>query len=337
MEPIMDKLRALQYLSAAAQEGSFSGAARRLDVSIPAIARLVTVLESDLGVRLFDRTVNGVTLTTDGRRYLAACQPAMRQLAQADAFLSGAENRPQGTLVLGAPSFLVQHCLLPALSDFHLRYPAIQIDIRVVDRVSAEAAKEAEILLLYGWQEHPDMVHRRIAQTRSLICAAPAYWAAHGVPQRPKDLEKHTCLLLRDQEGTILDLWEYERDGDKEVVAVDGWMISSHRDVLLDAAIAGAGVARFSDLSVRAHLRSGQLVPVLLDWETKHAPPINLLYRSSQKRTPRVKLFVQFAVDLFRKLEAEREPAYVSQIAAERPQWYRRRHERASTYRQNKS
>lgn len=324
----MDKLRALQYFVAAAQEHSFSGAARRLDVSVPAVARLITVLEKSLGARLFDRTVHGLTLTADGANYLKACQPAMRQLAAAEESLCGATVRPQGTLVVGVPPFLSQHCILPALPAFHARYPDIQLDIHAVDRLSAGAAKVAEVLILYGWQEHPDLVHRRIAQTRSLICAAPSYWAAHGVPQRPKDLERHNCLLFRDQEETILDLWEYERGGKREAAAVSGWLVSNHRDVLLDAAIAGTGVARFSDLSIRAHLLSGQLVPVLLDWETKHAPPVNLLYRANQKHTPRVRLFIDFVTDLFRRLEAERELA--PRLAAERPYWYRRRHDRAS-------
>lgn len=324
----MDKLRALQYFVACAQERSFSGAARRLDVSIPAVARLVTALERSLGVALFDRAAQGLTLTADGSAYLEACQPILAQVAAADETVSVAATRPRGTLVVGAPPFLSQHCLLPALPGFHARYPDIQLDIRTVDRVTAPEAKLAEVLILYGWPPASRLVHRRIARTRLLICASPAYWAAHGVPKRPKDLERHACLCFRDQEGTILDFWEYERGGEKESASVSPWLVSSHRDVLLDAAIAGAGVARFTDLSVPSQLRSGQLVPVLLDWETKQSPPVNLLYRASQRRTPRVRLFVDFATALFRQLEAECEPG--SGLPAERPVWYQRRHGRAS-------
>ena len=324
----MDKLRALQYFIAAAQERSFSGAARRMDVSIPAVARLVTALERSLGATLFERTAQGLALTPDGAAYLEACQPILQQVAAADEALSVATARPRGTLVVGAPPFLSQHCLLPALPAFHARHPDIQIDIRTVDRVTAPEARLAEVLIVYGWPAPSRLVHRRIARTRLLICASPAYWAANGMPKRPKDLERHACLCFRDQEGTILDFWEYERGGVKEAAEVKPWLVSSHRDVLLDAAIAGMGVARFTDLSIPRQLRGGQLVPVLLDWETKQSPPVNLLYRGSQKRTPRVRLFVDFATELFRELEAESEPG--PKLAPERPVWYRRRHGRAS-------
>lgn len=326
----MDKLRALQYFVAAAKERSFSGAARTLDVSVPAVARLVTTLEKSLGVALFERTTHGLTLTPDGAAYLEQCQPLLQRLADVDEAISGAGARPRGTLVVGAPPILSQHCILPELPAFHARYPDIQLDIRNVDRPTSPEAKSVDAMVLYGWPEHPGMVHRRIATTRLLICASPAYWAAHGVPRSPRDLEGHKCLLFRDQEGTILDHWEYERSGRKEAAAVSGWLVSNNRDVIMDAAIAGVGVARFTDLTVRGPLKSGQLVPVLLEWDTKQSPPINLLFHAHHRRTPRVRLFVDFVTEVFRRLEAEREPAYAKMIPVERPHWYKRRHKRAS-------
>ena len=326
----MDKLRALQYFSESARLGSFSGAARELGVSIPAVARLVNALEASVGAQLFERSVQGLTLTSDGRRYLEACTPAMIQLALAENSLARSGNEAQGTLVLGAPSYISQHCILPALPEFHARCPEITLDIRAFDSFSPEAARECEILILVGWQAHESMVQRRLAQTRSLICAAPAYWNQHGLPARPQDLASHNCLLFRDQENTILDLWEYERAGVRESVTVHGWLVSDNRDVLLGAAIAGEGVGRFSDLSIRRHILSGELVPALPDWETKHAPPINLFFRSSQRRTPRVRHFIDFAEEIFRTLETDRLPAGLVNVEAERPHWYRRRHARAS-------
>lgn len=326
----MDKLRALNYFAESARLGSFSGAARELGVSIPAVARLVNALEASLGARLFERSVQGLSLTSDGRRYLQACTPAIEQLALAENSLARSGHEAHGTLVLGAPSYLSQHCILPRLPEFHAQFPDITIDVRAFDSFSPEAARESEVLILVGWQAHESMVQRRLAQTRSLICAAPAYWNHHGMPQRPQDLSNHNCLLFRDQEKTILDLWEYERDGVREAVTVHGWMVSDNRDVLLGAAIAGEGVGRFSDLSIRRHILNGELVPALPDWETKHAPPINLFYRSSQRRTPRVRHFIDFAAEIFKSLEMDRLPAGLVQVKAERPHWYRRRHTRAS-------
>jgi LysR family transcriptional regulator, regulator for bpeEF and oprC len=326
----MDKLRALEYFVAAAGERSFSGAARRLDVSTPAVSRLITTLERNLGVSLFERTAQGLALTADGHTYLERCRPLLRGLSEADEALAGAAARPRGTLVVGAPPILSQHCLLPALPEFHARFPDIQLDVRTVDKPTAPEAEAVEVMVLYGWPEHPGLVHKRVATTRLHICASPAYWATHGVPQRPRDLEGHPCLLWRNQDGTILDYWEYERGAEKEAAAVSGWLVSNHRDLLMDAAIGGLGVARFTDITIRTPLASGQLVPVLLDWDTKQSPPISIMYRAHQRRTPRVRLFVDFVAELFRRLQAEREPGAATLIPPERPHWYKRRHQRAS-------
>jgi DNA-binding transcriptional LysR family regulator len=326
----VNKLRALEYFIAAANERSFTAAARTLDVSVPAVARLIGALEKSLGVALFDRTVQGLTLTSDGVNYLDACQPLLEQLISADEAVRGGGQRPRGTLVLGTSPILSQHSILPALPAFHARYPDIHIDVRNIDRVTAPEASAAEVLVLYGWPKQAGMVHRHLADTRLLVCASPKYWQAHGVPSSPRDLRDHQCLLFRDHEGTVIDYWEHEHDGRTEAIAVNGWLVSSHRDVILDAVIAGQGVARFTDLSIREPLRRGLLEPVLMDWQSRQAPPINLLYRHSQRRLPRVRLFIDFLTELFHQLESERTPDLAAHLAAVQPHWYRRRHSRAS-------
>jgi LysR family transcriptional regulator, regulator for bpeEF and oprC len=326
----MDKLRALQYFIAAADEGSLSGAARRLDVSVPAVSKLIRSLEKTLGASLFDRTVRGLTLTSNGEIYLEACQPLLDQLAAADEALRGAATNVRGTLVVGSPQMLAQHCLLPALPRFHARYPDLQIDIRDVDFATTANANAVDVYILYSWAEPPaDLVQRPIGQSRFIICAAPGYWAANGVPQRPSDLERHVCLLFRTPAGTVHDLWQLERNGVKESVAAKGWPVSSHRDVVLDAALAGEGVVRLTDLTIHAHVRSGRLVPVLLDWEMRDAPPIDVLYRPNQRRIPRVRVFIDFVTELFRELEAARGEKAGAHLRTERPRWWAR-HGRAS-------
>lgn len=321
----MDKLRALEYFVAAAEEHSFSGAARRLEVSIPAIAKMITALERHLGARLFDRGTHGIALTADGATYLEACQPLLEQFDAADEAVAGAVAGPRGVLVVGMVPQLAQHCILPALPRFHVRYPDIQIDLRVVNRISDPDASSVDVFLLMGWPSHADLVHRRIAETRQLTCAAPAYWAAHGAPQHPQDLRHHNCFAFRNPEGTVIDVWRYERAGIAESVAVRGWLMSNHRDINLDAVLAGEGVARISDISAQAHFSSGRLVPVLLDWEMQDAPPVNLLYRANQRRNARARVFIDFVTALFRDMEAAREHGIAARVA-DRPDWYGRRY-----------
>lgn len=324
----MDKLRALQYFVTAAEERSFTGAARRLEVSVPAIAKLVTALERHLDASLFDRSAQGLALTADGQCYLESCRPLLEQLAAADEALGAASSRPRGTLVIGAPAFLAQHCIVPSLPWFHARYPDIRIDIRSVDQNPEASA--LDVLLVLGWPRQPDLVHRRIGQMQLLTCAAPGYWAAHGMPRHPRDLKRHHCLLFRNPAGTTLDLWQFQRGNETASVAVDGWLLSDHRDVVLDAAVAGEGIARLSDLTIRPYLQRGQLVPALLDWTMQDSPPINLLYRPNHRRIARVRLFIDFVTALFRQLESERDGGIVPRHLAPPPQWHLHRYAHGS-------
>jgi DNA-binding transcriptional LysR family regulator len=322
----MDKLRALQYFLTSAEERSFSRAALRLAVSVPAVAKLVNALERQLGAALFDRSAQGLKLTASGERYLDACKPLVAELTAADELVVEEATRPRGTLVVGAHPELV---MLPWLSRFHERYPDIQIDVRAVTRLTIKDTV-AEVYIVHGWPDQPEMVRRVIAQPRLLTCAAPGYWATHGVPQRPKDLERHVCLLYCNDEGTVNDLWQYERGAEKESVTGRGWLVSNNRYVTIKAALSGEGVVRTSDLMVGEHLRSGQLVPVLLDWEMTDAPPFNLLYPSNQRRNPRARLFIDFVIQAFRELEAESGHGTKRRQFAERPYWARRQYRRAS-------
>lgn len=322
----MDKLRALQYFVTAAEVPSFTAAARRLDVSVPAIAKLITALERQLGTSLFDRSARGIALTADGQTYLESCRTLLEQLAVADEAVGDGSSRPRGTLVVGAPAFLAQHCIVPALPQFHARYADIRIEIRLVDPTVHADAGAIDVFVVPGWPKQPDLVHRQIGQLRLLVCAAPSYWAVHGAPKHPLDLKGRQCLLFRNRAGTVLDLWQFRRGGETESVAVSGWLVSDHRDVVLEAAVAGEGVARLSDLTIRAHLQRGQLVPALLDWELQDSPPINLMYRPNHRRIARVRLFIDFVTTLFRQLESERSGGLAASLPALPPQWHLRGH-----------
>jgi len=324
----MDKLRALEYLVAAAEEGSLSGAARRLHVSIPAVSKQVAALERHLGAQLFERSRRGLTLTSDGQRYVSSCAGVLEQLAAAEDSLDAASRKPHGVLTVGAPEFVLNNCLVPALPRFRARFPDLQLDLRIVSTPSDPAAETVDVCLLFGWHDARDFVQKRIAQTRFHVLAAPAYWAAHGVPAHPGELERHECLCFRNPAGTLLDLWEFERGAQTASVAVQGWLSSSHRDALVEAAIAGGGVVRVTGVTTWHEVRAGRLVAALEDWEQKAAPPVHAYFRPSQRRAARVKAIVSFATELFAELEADREAS--PSMPGDEPAWHSRRYPRAS-------
>jgi DNA-binding transcriptional LysR family regulator len=317
----MDKLRALQHFVAAAEEGSLSGAARRLEVSVPAVGKMITALERAVGTTLVARSPRGLVVTADGRAYLDACRPLLEQLEAADAAISRTGARPRGTLVVGAPGFLMQHWLAPALPAFFASYPDIEIDFRMMTRIADAEPLGVDVSIVLGWPLATGLVHRSIAQTRTYASAAPAYWARYGFPRHPRDLQRHNCLLIRNPEGTVLDLWEFSRAGREETVVVRGNLVSDDRNVIVDAAVAGMGVARLMSFTLREPMRDGQLVSALVDWEMAHPPPVNLLYRPNFRRNPRVRPFVDFVTEHFRSLSGG--AGFGPAAPQAEPRWYR--------------
>lgn len=328
----MDKLRALHYFVAAAEEGSFSAAARRFDVSVPAVTKLVSSLERELGVKLLDRSTQGLALTARGSQYLESCSPVLAQLADADRALAAPGARRVRTLVVGAPPLLSRALLVPALTDWHERYAHVHIELRTMDFLTVKdtAVRGVDVVVALGWPGSVDLVQRPLAQSRLIVCASPAYWRQHGVPARPAELANHACPLVRSPEGTLLDLWRYARNGVVEEVAVRGWLTCASRDDVLQAVLLGQGVGRFADLSVWPFVRDGLLQPALVDWESSDSPPFNALIRPESKRDTVVQDFVRFLSGLLSPVEAQCKEAFGARPSAVRPRWYSSRPGRAS-------
>ncbi len=327
----MDKLRALQYLRAASAHRSFSGAARALDVSVPAVSKLLSALERDLQVQLFERSTRGLTLTAAGSNYLDACSPALAKLEDADEHVRGRASRPAGTLVVAVQNVIARGLFTAELQRFHLRFPEIELDLRSLEHEVEASLPGVDVMLVLGWPQVKELVCRRLGIGLYQVVASPAYWQIHGLPARPADLQGHQCLTIRGIDGAVMDVWNFVRGEEQEVVHVRGWLTASHahRDVFIDLALAGHGVLRILDWINQAEIDSGRLVPALLDWESTEVVPINLLYAPGVRRQLRARVFIDFVTELFDKLQRARG----SEIAVtDRPLWMRRSHGRASDF-----
>lgn len=328
----MDKLRALHYFVAAAEHRSFSGAARHHDVSVPAVVKLIAALERDLGIRLFDRSTQGLTLTAAGEAYLDDCRAILERLAVADEAASASSRKAAGTVVVRAPHLLSRLVLVPALQRLHATHPAVQVELRPLERLQVTNADGAGIDLLFalGLAEAVDLVQRPLARTRLLVCASAAYWQRHGRPTQPEALAAHQCLQVRSPEGTVIDYWHYRRGSEERKVAVRGFLVSESRDLVLEAVLQGQGISRFADLSIWPHLHSGSLEPVLLDWSPTDSPELSVLYRSQALRTPRTRAVLDAFVAAVHEVEAACRMRYAAVPQVRSPQWYSARPGRVS-------
>ena len=160
-----------------------------------------------------------MTITAAGAGYLNACEPALAQLRDAEEDARGLTARSKGTLVIGVQHVIARGCLTAALPHFHARYPEIGLDVRNFQRVTDEQVAGVDVMLVLGWPKVDELVHRSFGAGKFIVAASPSYWAAHGMPQRPKDLEQHTCLSLRDVNGTVMDLWTFARGTEQESIS----------------------------------------------------------------------------------------------------------------------
>lgn len=301
----MDKFRAIEYFVCAARDGSLTAAAHRLDVSVAAVSKLVTGLERELGTRLFERSPGGLVLTSEGREFLGACEPALERIRDAEALIGHARSQASGAVSIAVQAALMTRCLAATLPGLHARYPQIQLDFRDYLRGGDIDTESADLRLTAAWDERPDEVARVLCRTRLVVCASPAYWARHDLPRTPQELERHTCLLVRAPRGTVMDQWPFEREGEKASVAVRGWLTAGNSglEAAVAAAVAGEGVMRTLDVYLEHELQTGRLVPALLDWHVPESPSVRLLYRPAASRSARVRAVIDFLTATLQSVE----------------------------------
>jgi len=294
-------MRAAEYFVRVVEAGSFAAAARELDVSPPAVTKLIAALERELGAPLLRRSSRHISLTPDGEVFLPACVNALGELQAAAARLSSNRICASGKLVVGMAR-IVGRSVAPLLADFLVHHPGIALDLRVVQNPKAPLAALVDVLILVGWPQNTDMIAKRLAQTKFVTCASPAYWKARGIPQDPEELRGHDCLAFRTPFDVVLDLWKYQRGDELRSVAIEPRIVADDADWTIGAAVRGAGVVRTGDFA--RELQQGLLEPVFPDWEALDAPPIYIMYR---RRPPaRVRVFVDFVTEIYANLEASR-------------------------------
>lgn len=284
----------LRAFAAVAEHGNFARAAARLGISASALSQTIRTLEERMGIRLLNRTTRSVAPSEAGQRLLARLLPALADLDQAVADVAALRDKPAGLLRINAPRVAIVHRLAPLIAPFHAAYPDIVMDIIVDDKLSDIVADRFDAGIRLGEMVEKDMVSVKLGgEMRLVVVASPDYIARHGLPDTPRDLRDHSCVVSRWPTDGSLYHWEFERGDEKLEVAVSGPLSTTDNDLMLRAVLDGVGIGYLFDYHVAEHITAGRLVSMLDDW-TPPFPGFHLYYPSRRQMPPPLRAFVDF-------------------------------------------
>ena len=293
----MDRLHLINVFVAVVDTQGFAGAARKLNLSPPAVTRAINELETYLGVRLLNRTTRIVKVTEAGARYAEDCRGVLSQLNEADESASGLHSTPRGRLTITAPVGFGAMYVTPVVTEYLARYPEVTASCWFMDRVVNMLDEGVDVGVRIGELPDSSMQAIRVGRMRLLICATPAYLAEHGEPKSPEDLEKH--MIIAASGATSTSEWRISSQGTPSVVKLRPRLITTTSDTAIAAALTGFGLTNVLAYKVTKHLREGRLKAVLSDFEPP-ALPVHVLHREGRHATQKARRFIDLAVERLR-------------------------------------
>jgi DNA-binding transcriptional LysR family regulator len=275
--------------------GSLSAAGRHMRLSPAVVSHRLQQLEAHLGVRLLNRTTRQVQPTEQGAAFYEAAQAVLTAVAHAESVAADAGGTPHGNLRVTAPLGFARRVLAPLLPRFQERYPQLSIQLRLSDHLLDLLREAVDVAIRLANLPDSSLVARKIADCPRVLCAAPAYLAAHGTPTRPEELLDHQCLLLRFP-GSQQFRWNLRTLDGPEPFAVAGRLDADDGDLLTEWALLGQGIILKPWFEVAPLLRAGRLVLVLPDFPPE---PVMLavVYPHRQLLPAKVKAFADFMVE----------------------------------------
>ncbi|MDD3444723.1 MAG: LysR family transcriptional regulator [Zavarzinia sp.] len=288
---MVDRLETMSILVAVVDAGSLSAGARRLGLPLATVSRRVADLEAALGARLLLRSPRGLVTTEAGAAYLGACRRILDEVAEAERVAAGEFVVPKGLLSLTAPVVFGRLHVLPVITAFLAAYPAIDVRLELGDRNVNLQEEQIDAAIRIGHLPDSGLRARRVGVVRRVVCAAPAYLAARGVPARPEDLAAHDCITFANLMAP--DRWYFGEGRRERPVPIHSRMTVNTAEAAIEAASAGLGLTRVLSYQVARAVADGRLSVVLADDEP--GPwPVHILYGDGL--VPRkLRAFVDFA------------------------------------------
>lgn len=296
----VDKFAAMRAFVQVVEAGGFAAAAREMGMSRSAVNKLVITLETELGVRLLQRSTRQVTSTATGAAFYERCLRILADLEEAELAVSQQQAEPVGPLRINAPMTFGTSHLGSVIAEFMVRYPAVQVQLTLEDRFVDPLAEGFDLTLRIA---RPDtssqLVVHELTRLRCLLCASPSYLEQYGVPISVQDLKDHSCLAYGELAGRhewLLD----GPEGDVRVV-VSGVMCSNNGEVLRDAAARGLGIVLLPQFIVQQALEQGRLKKISLDYQPQTLS-LCVIYPTNRHLSTKVQLLTAFLKKKFGEL-----------------------------------
>ncbi|MBD0702116.1 MULTISPECIES: LysR family transcriptional regulator [unclassified Pseudomonas] len=303
----MDLFQAMTVYVKVVETGSLTAAAQACEMSTTMVGNHLRALEERLGVRLINRTTRRQRLTEFGSSYYQRCLEVLGLVADSERLAEQTQGEPTGTLRITAPLTFGTERLAPALAEFSRLHPQLKLDVVLTNQRLDLLDHGFDVAIRLGPID-PKLIARPLMDYTLTICASRAYLARRGTPQRPAELEQHDCLSFAYSAG---DEWRFAQDHwpingpEGEIkVPVTGPMLINSSSGLHRAALAGMGVVMLPDALVAQDLEEGHLVALLQDYQLPHRP-MNLMYAQDRYRLPKLRSFVEFAMQQWGKPQPE--------------------------------
>ncbi|CAB3721602.1 HTH-type transcriptional regulator PgrR [Achromobacter deleyi] len=295
----MDRFDAMQAFARVVETGSFTKAADTLHMSKTSVTQLVQQLEARLRVRLLNRTTRKVNVTADGAVYYERVLRLLADMDDAETSLSSAAAVPRGRLRVDVPSPLARMILAPALPAFHARYPDIQLDMGVSDRMVDIIGENVDCVVRGGELTDQSLIARRVGDLQLRVYAAPSYLQHAGKPVHPADLEdSHHRIVGFLWSRTGKPLPYAMRRGDESVHAQGRYIVAmDDGNAYLAAGLAGMGILWLPDYMALEHSARGELVPVFEDWKLDPMP-LYIAYPPNRHVSAKLRVFIEWVAEL---------------------------------------
>ncbi|WP_107759710.1 LysR family transcriptional regulator [Dickeya sp. Secpp 1600] len=283
---------------AAVDFGSYTRASGSVGLSRSAIGKSITRLESQLGVRLLNRTTRQLSLTEEGRIMYERCKQILEDLEEVDATMARRREKPTGTLRLTAPLSLGQRHVLPVIDRFLKKWPELRADIVFTDRYVDLIEEGFDIAIRIGEPKDDSRILTRTIATQHMVtCASPEYLARRGVPVTPEELSKHDTVFFRSAEKRRN--WRYITPSGEFIYDGPSRMDIDSSEAMLSSAIAGFGIIQLPDYLAFQALENGELVAILTEFKIE-PEPVRIIYPCKRHLSPRVRGFVDLIADEWR-------------------------------------